>query len=81
MVADAGGRDPELAQLKDDWRMAAKAMQSFPYSQAGGTSCQAPEAGDLIGAQCPTILLCFDDDMGGGKVARLAGGASMCGGR
>jgi hypothetical protein len=43
-------------QLKD-WRMKVEAMQSFPYRQAGGPPCQAPEAGDLlIGAQCPTII-------------------------
>ena len=47
-------------QLKE-WRIEAGAMQSFPYRQAGGPPCQAPEAGDLIGAQCPTILLYTDD--------------------
>lgn len=48
------------SQLKD-WRMMVGAMQSFPCREAGGPPCQAPEAGHLlIGAQCPTILLCLE---------------------
>jgi hypothetical protein len=56
-------RQMDSFQLKN-WRMKVGAMQSFPYFQAGGPPCQAPEAADLIGAQCPTILLCFDDEYG-----------------